>query len=47
MREELHAIGIPDAEGTRARWSDQAGGKPPEDGGKPVVPSPFESGSSV
>lgn len=47
LREELQAIEIPGAEETRARWSAHAGGKPPEDKGKPVIPSPTESGSSV
>lgn len=47
LRASLRAIEIPGADETRARWSEQAGSKPPEDEGTPVIPSPLEGGSSV
>ena len=45
LREALQSIEIPGAEETRARWSAQAGSKPEEDKGQPVMPSPIEGGS--
>lgn len=44
LRKALQEIDIAGSEEIKERWSEQAGSKPPEDKGKPVIPSPTESG---
>lgn len=45
LRRALAQVDIPGAAEITARWSEQAGSKPPIDEGEPVIVSPIESGS--
>ena len=47
LRRALAEIELPGSDQIKERWTDRAASKPAEDEGKPVIPSPTESGGGV